>query len=29
MELASSLVKGAKEDLINLIYTFAKDTLQV
>ncbi|XP_008222099.1 PREDICTED: RRP12-like protein [Prunus mume] len=28
MELASSLVKGAKEDLINLIYTFAKDTLQ-
>ena len=29
MELASSFVKGAKEDLVSLIYTFAKDTLQV
>ncbi|KAM1079560.1 hypothetical protein ACFX2B_014108 [Malus domestica] len=28
MELASSFVKGAKEDLVYLIYTFAKDTLQ-
>ncbi|KAM1306574.1 hypothetical protein ACFX2H_008940 [Malus domestica] len=27
MELASSFVKGANEDLIDLIYTFAKDTL--
>ncbi|KAB2631281.1 RRP12-like protein [Pyrus ussuriensis x Pyrus communis] len=27
MELASSFVKGANEDLIDLIYAFAKDTL--
>lgn len=29
MELASSLVEGAQEDLIDLIYTFIKHTFQV
>lgn len=29
MELASSLVEGANEDLIDLIYKFIKHTLQV
>lgn len=29
MELASSLVEGAKEDLIDLIYRFVKHSFQV